>query len=361
MSADLLALTAELVAIASPSFGEGALADYVEDRLRAAPWLEVTRLGDNVIARTVGSRPVRVILAGHLDTVPANGNGTPVVDGDTLWGLGAADMKSGLAVMVDLATTLEHTGVEVTYIFYVAEEVAREHNGLLAVAEARPDLLAGDVAILGEPTGARIEAGCQGVIKVRLSLGGIRSHSARPWTGVNAVHRLGTVLARLAQWEERRPVIDGCEYRESLQAVAVEGGVAANVVPDLATLVVSHRFAPDRSLTEAEDAVMAVLGAGLDPALGDLVEIVDRAPAARPGLDHPTLAALLRATGMPARAKLGWTDVAFFVARGVPAVNYGPGDPEVAHSPAERVTRREIENVQVALASLLSTRSSDVR
>ncbi|MDQ2724727.1 MAG: M20/M25/M40 family metallo-hydrolase, partial [Actinomycetota bacterium] len=187
---DLLAETAELMVIPSPSHHEQDLADHIERRLRAAPWLEVTRIGANVIARTTGTGPGRIVLAGHLDTVPANGNATPRTEGDTLWGLGAADMKSGLAVNLHLATTIEDPATEVTYVFYAAEEVAREHNGLLAVAAARPDLLAGDVAILGEPTNALIEAGCQGVVKLRVTLAGRRAHTARPWMGINAVHRL---------------------------------------------------------------------------------------------------------------------------------------------------------------------------
>ncbi len=356
VTTDLLADTAELMAIPSPSHHEDALADHIEGRLRSASWLEVTRIGANVIARTTGTRPGRTILAGHLDTVRADGNATPRVEGDTLWGLGAADMKSGLAVNLHLATTLADPATEVTYVFYAAEEVAREHNGLLAVAAVRPDLLIGDVAVLGEPTGAVIEAGCQGVVKLRVTLSGLRAHAARPWMGANAVHRLGPVLAQVAAWPERRPVLDGCEYRESLQAVEVEGGVAANVVPDRASLVLSHRYAPDRTTEEAEAALADLLRPVIDDRLGDAIEVVDRAPPAWPGLDHQVLGALVGATGAPPRAKLGWTDVAFFSGRGVPAVNYGPGDPEVAHSSQERVDRKDVEVVEATLARWLSGR-----
>jgi succinyl-diaminopimelate desuccinylase len=350
---DLLAETAELMAIPSLSHHEEELADHVEARLRAVPWLEVTRIGANVIARTNGSRPGRIVLAGHLDTVPANGNATPRVEGDTLWGLGAADMKSGLAVNLHLATTIEDPVTEVTYVFYAAEEVAREHNGLLAVAAARPDLLAGDVAVLGEPTNGVIEAGCQGVVKVRVTLAGRRAHSARPWMGTNAVHRLAPLLARVAGWEERRPVIDGCEYRESVQVVRVEGGVAANVVPDRASVVVSFRYAPDRTPAEATGVVRDLAGTGLDPDRGDQIEVIDLAPAAPPALAHPILAGLVEATEAPPRAKLGWTDVAFFTGRGTPAVNFGPGDPEVAHAADERVERRDLDVVCGCLHRLL--------
>ncbi|MDQ2726445.1 MAG: succinyl-diaminopimelate desuccinylase [Actinomycetota bacterium] len=353
--ADLLAETAELMGIPSLSHHEQDLADHVEARLRAAPWLEVTRIGANVIARTTGNRPGRIVLAGHLDTVPANGNATPRVEGDTLWGLGAADMKSGLAVNLHLATTIEAPATEVTYVFYAAEEVDREHNGLLAVAASRPDLLAGDVAILGEPTNAVIEAGCQGVVKLRVTLAGRRAHTARPWMGTNAVHRLAPLLTRVGEWEERRPVIDGCQYRESVQVVGVEGGVAGNVVPDRASIVLSFRYAPDRTPDEATGAVRDLVEASVDPAQGDQVEVIDLAPAAPPGLAHPILAGLVSATQAPPRAKLGWTDVAFFTERGTPAVNLGPGDPEVAHSAHERVDRRDLDAVCGCLRHLLAT------
>ena len=353
MTTDLLADTAELVGIASVSHEERDLADHLEARLAAAPWLTVDRIGDNVVARTTLGRRERLILAGHTDTVPVNGNAVPRLEGDTLWGLGAADMKSGLAVMLELATTARHPAVDVTYVFYVCEEVARRHNGLMQLFACRPELLAGDVAILGEPTAGRVEAGCQGVLKLIVSLSGRRAHTARPWTGVNAIHRLGGVLDVVAGYEGRRPVIDGCEYREALQAVAVEGGVAPNVVPDAATVTLNHRFAPDRDEAEAEAALRQLLGPVLDTAAGDSLTVVDSSPAAPPGLGHPLLSRLVEATGDAPRAKLGWTDVAFFAEHGVPATNFGPGDPEVAHTAAERVDRADVEAVHAALGSLL--------
>lgn len=349
---DLLAQAAALVDIASPSRAEGALADHVEGRLRACPWLEVHRIADNVVART-GSGPGRVLLAGHLDTVPANGNDRARIEGDVLWGLGAADMKGGLAVMLALAETIPAPACPVTWVFYAAEEVARTESGLLQVAAARPDLLDAEVALLGEPTGAVVEAGCQGTLRVRVTLGGRRAHTARPWTGANAVHRLAPLLTAVAATPARRPVLDGCEYREALVAVAVEGGVAANVVPDRATVTLGHRFAPDRDATAAEAWVREVLAPHLDAGLGDAVEVLDAAPAAPPALGHPVLAGLVAATGAPPRAKLGWTDVAFFAERGVPAANLGPGDPEVAHRADERVAAGELAAVDRVLRGLL--------
>ncbi|HET9077538.1 MAG TPA: succinyl-diaminopimelate desuccinylase [Acidimicrobiales bacterium] len=351
---DLLAATAALVDVPSVSHAEKQLADRVEGQLRRIPDLDVRRLGDNVVARTGLGRGRRVLLAGHLDTVPANGNERARVDGDSLWGLGSADMKGGLAVMLDLAATLDDPAVDVTWVFYAAEEVARQHNGLLQIEAADPSLLRADAAILGEPTGALIEAGCQGVLKLEVSLAGSRAHTARPWMGVNALHRLGPLLERVAAFDERRPVIDGCRYREALQAVGVEGGVAANVVPDRATVLLNHRFAPDRDESAAESAVVAWLEPALDPAVGDSVTVVDSSPAASPNLTHPLLEKLLDATGSPPRAKLGWTDVAFFAERGVPAVNFGPGDPELAHTADERVTRADLDKARACLAALLA-------
>ncbi|MHB1535476.1 MAG: succinyl-diaminopimelate desuccinylase [Acidimicrobiales bacterium] len=353
-AADLLAATAELVDVDSVSHHEAALADLVEARLRAVAGLAVERIGDNVVARTRHDLSNRLLLAGHLDTVPPAGNAGARVDGDTLWGVGSADMKGGLAVMLALAGAVEEPAVDLTWVFYVAEEVAREHNGLLAIERARPDLLTADAVILGEPTGSVVEAGCQGVLKVEVTLAGRRAHTARPWMGANALHRLAPLLTALAGFDARQPVVDGCRYREALQAVAVTGGVAANVVPDRAVLTLNHRFAPDRDAAAAEVALRARLETFLDAAAGDVMAVVDAAPPALPGLDHPLLAALLAATGVEAKAKLGWTDVAFFAERGIPAANFGPGDPELAHAAEERVDRADLDRAFAVLRSLVT-------
>jgi succinyl-diaminopimelate desuccinylase len=348
---DLLQLTADLVDIPSVSLEERAIADWLEAELRKVPWLAVDRLGDNLVARTDEGRPMRIALAGHTDTVPVNDNDRAEVEGDTLWGLGASDMKSGLAVMLELARTLDRPAVDVTYVFYAAEEVAAEHNGLGQLFAERPELLAADVALLGEPTAAAVEAGCQGTMRLRVTLHGVRSHTARPWKGRNAIHRLGALLESLGRYDARRPVIAGCEYREALQAVRVEGGVAGNVVPDRAVLELNHRFAPDRRADEAEAHVRAVVAPYLDD--GDTVELVDAAVGAPPGLEHPLLRALIDRNRLAVTAKLGWTDVARFAAHGVPAANFGPGDSTVAHMADERVERAAIERCFAALDDLL--------
>ena len=348
---DLLAATAELVAIPSLSQHEKALADHVEATLRRLPGLDIVRVGDNVVARTRLRRPTRVVLAGHLDTVPPKGNERPRTEGGTLWGLGSTDMKGGLAVMLDLAATPPGPAYDVTYVFYVAEEIARAHSGLLEVARQAPELLEGDAAVVCEPTNSAVEAGCQGVIKAEMVLAGRRAHVARPWMGRNAVHRLGPVLTRLGSWAPRRAVIDGCEYREALQAVHLSGGVASNVVPDRAALELNYRFAPDRGLDAAARELEEMLAPCLED--GDSFEVTDSAPAAPPSLGHPFLAALVATSGAGVTGKLGWTDVAFFAERGTPAANFGPGDPELAHMAGEMVTRSSLERARDVLGRLL--------
>jgi succinyl-diaminopimelate desuccinylase len=348
---DLLERTAELVAVPSVSLDEARLAGRVEAELRAIAGLEVERVGDNVVARTTLDRPLRVVLAGHLDTVPANGNATPRIEDDVLWGLGATDMKGGLAVMLELARSVPTPAVDVTWVFYVGEEIASVHNGLGQLFRDRPDLVSGDVAVLGEPTGGAIEAGCQGSSRVNVILHGQRAHSARPWMGRNAIHRAGRLLEILAAYEPRRPVLDGCEYREAIEAVAIEGGVAGNVVPDLVTVTVNLRVAPDRTSAEAVAGLRDMLGAALEA--DDEVQVVDVAEGAAPAMTHPLLAALRDRNDLVVRAKLGWTDVARFAEAGIPAVNFGPGDSELAHSADERVDRASLEATYAALADLL--------
>jgi succinyl-diaminopimelate desuccinylase len=353
VSRDLLKATADLVDIASVSHNEGPITDHIEERLRTVSWLDVTRIGNNLVARTHFGHRQRLILAGHTDTVPVNDNATARIKGDVLHGLGSADMKGGLAVFLELAETVSAPTVDLTYVFYECEEVAAIHNGLKKLLAERPDLVAGDAAILGEPTEAIIEAGCQGTMRAALTLGGARAHSARPWMGRNAIHRMGIVLDRLAAYESRRPVIDGCEFRDAIQAIHIEGGVAGNVVPDRATVRINHRFAPDRTIDEATNHLRSVIG---DDILNDdaTFDVVDAANAAAPSLTHPLLASLATRVGVAPRAKLGWTDVAFFAAQGIPAVNFGPGDPTIAHTKDELVHRHEIERAHAVLHTLVT-------
>jgi succinyl-diaminopimelate desuccinylase len=346
---DLLDLAAELVDVPSESHQETALADLFESRLHTASHLTVHRLGDNVVARSEQGREHRIVIAGHLDTVPANNNQGARIEGDRLYGLGACDMKGGLAAQLATALAINESAVDVTYVFYSCEEVAAQHNGLKQLFDLRPELVAGDVALLGEPTSATIEAGCQGTLRVKAVYKGERAHTARPWKGLNAIHRLGRVLESLNGYEGRRPVVDGCEYREAIQAVYVEGGVAGNVVPDEAILTVNLRYAPDRSPEEAQSHVAEQL----EPY--DELIIDDHAQGARPALSHPLLRTLIIRNELEVRAKLGWTDVARFAEHGIPASNFGAGDASIAHTRNEFVERQEIELVHSALLDLLTT------
>ena len=333
--------------IPSVSHHERAITDYLEELLAGAPWLEVTRIGENLVARTHLGRDRRLVLAGHTDTVPPNRNERARLDGDLCWGLGSCDMKGGVAVLAELARTVREPQVDVTYVLYECEEIEARYNGVERLFQERPDLLVGDAAVLAEPTGARVEAGCQGTMRAVLTYLGVRAHSARAWLGRNAIHRLSPALDALAAYRGRQVEIDGCTFREGLQAVRIEGGVAGNVVPDRAALTVNHRFAPDRTPGQAEAHVREVLGEA------DRFDLIDMAPAAPPSLGHPLLTALLAATGHPAEAKLGWTDVARFASRGVPATNFGPGDPNLAHHADERVSRGDLVTVYSVLKNLL--------
>ncbi|MEU5884928.1 succinyl-diaminopimelate desuccinylase [Spirillospora sp. NPDC047279] len=330
LSADVTDLTAAIVDIESVSGGERELADAVEEALLALPHLTVERVGENVVARTGLGLPERVVLAGHLDTVPLNGNLPSRVEGDRLYGCGTTDMKSGVAVALKLAATVTAPTRDITFVFYECEEVDAARNGLRKLAETRPELLAGDFAVLMEPTTALIEGGCQGTIRVEVTAPGERAHSARAWMGSNAIHRAGEILDVLRAYEPTRPVVDGLEYHEGLNAVFVRGGVAGNVIPDECVVTINYRFAPDKSLADAE-AYLRDLFKGFE------VVVTDGSPAARPGLTHPAAAAFVAATGAEVRAKLGWTDVARFSELGVPAVNYGPGEPTLAHTRDEYV------------------------
>lgn len=347
LSRDAGAVTAQLVDIESVSGNEKALADAVEDALRAMPHLRVDRDGDAVVARTALGRAQRVVLAGHLDTVPVADNLPSRVEGERLYGCGATDMKSGVAVQLRLAASLAQPNRDVTYVFYDCEEVEAARNGLGRLARTRPEWLAGDFAVLLEPSGAVVEGGCQGTMRAAVTARGQRAHSARAWMGANAIHEASRILDALRAYEPRRPVIDGLEFREGLNAVYVTGGVAGNVIPDECVVSVNYRFAPDRSEEAAGSHVREVF-TGFD------VEVVDSAPSADPGLSGAAAAAFVDAVGGQPRAKLGWTDVARFAAAGVPAVNYGPGDPSLAHTRGEYVDLAAVLDCEARMRAWLT-------
>ncbi|MGE3288001.1 MAG: succinyl-diaminopimelate desuccinylase [Pseudonocardia sp.] len=331
LTADPVALTAALVDVPSVSGDEAALADALEAALREqAPHLEVTRSGAAVLARTHLGRARRVLLAGHIDTVPVADNLPSRREGTRLYGCGTSDMKAGDAVIAHLAATLPAPRHDLTLVFYDCEEVEATRNGLGRIERELPDWLHADLAILGEPTNGAVEAGCQGTLRAEIRTAGRRAHSARSWLGDNAIHRAAPVLDRLSRYEPREVDIDGCVYREGLQAVRITGGVAGNVVPDECVVTVNFRFAPDRDAAGAQAHVREVFD-GFDPVVTDL------SPAALPGLGAPAAREFLAATGAAPSAKYGWTDVSRFAALGIPALNYGPGDPNLAHTREEHV------------------------
>jgi succinyl-diaminopimelate desuccinylase len=351
LTASAVDLTVQLVDIESVSRNEQAIADAVETALSAYAHLTVSRHGNTVVARTDLGRGERVVIAGHLDTVPLNDNlparRETTEHGDLLHGLGTCDMKGGDAVILRLAATVPEPNRDVTYILYEAEEIDSEFNGLNLLGQSHPELMHGDFAILMEPSNAEVEAGCQGTLRVEVRATGERAHSARSWKGVNAIHRATPILERLRDYQPRKPLIDGLEYHEGLNAVGIRGGVAGNVLPDECVVEVNFRFAPDRSEDEAQEFVRELFD-GYD------VTVVDSAPGALPGLDLPAAKAFVEAVGREVNPKFGWTDVARFTALGIPAVNFGPGDPMLAHKQEEHVPVEHIERCEQQLTDWLT-------
>jgi succinyl-diaminopimelate desuccinylase len=354
LTRDVVDLTRALCDIESVSGNERVIADAVESALAPLTHLQVSRHGDAVVARTDLGRDERVVLAGHLDTVPlsAAGNLPTWIEGagadQRVFGRGTCDMKGGVAVQLALAAALREPNRDVTYIFYDGEEVESDRNGLGRIARTAPDVLAGDLAVLLEPTDGLVEGGCNGTIRVDVLAEGVAAHSARAWMGHNAIHEAATVLGRLTAYRPREVEVDGLVYRECLNAVRVAGGIAGNVVPDRCVISVNYRFAPSSSPAEAEAHLREVFA-------GYQITVTDAAAGARPGLDRPMTQAFVRAIGTPPRPKYGWTDVARFSALGTPAVNFGPGDPMKAHADDEHVLARQVRDCAAALTRWLGS------
>jgi succinyl-diaminopimelate desuccinylase len=344
---NLAELTADLVNIPSISLAEKQLADEIAGQLKELPDLKISRFENTLVASTQNSHPVRVILAGHLDTVPANNNQTATVDANSIAGLGAVDMKGGLAVMLKLAQQTQNFKKDVTFFFYEAEEIESKYNGLEKVSQTSPSSLVGDFAVLLEPTDAILELGCQGSVRFKVKLTGSRAHSARWWKGENAIHKAAEVLALANSYQPRTPEIEGLTFKEGLQAVAINGGVAGNVVPDAAEIYFNHRFAPDRTADQAIAHLTEIFSKYE-------LEIIDVADAAAVGLNNSELANFVREINLPTAPKFGWTDVARFSKLNIPAINFGPGDPHLAHHPAEAVEIVQLDIVYSKLHSWLT-------
>lgn len=353
MTPDLLSSCFDLVNIYSVSHQEESLSEYVQQQLSTCSWLDVEVIDSEIVASSHLGLPKRILFAGHLDTVPSSGNFPGRLEDESCWGLGSVDMKAGLSVFLELAKNLQKPIMDVTFVFYTCEEVDRSYSGLWKLYQQRPELIKADAVILGEPTGAKVEAGCQGTMRILVKMSGVRAHTARPGMGLNAIHRLHLVLALLNDYKPRTIVIDSCEFKESLQAVKIEGGIANNVVPDEVNLAINFRFAPDRNVVQAFDYLKALLEPVMAVENGDAIELIEGVEGALPSLSNPILSSLAKKAGS-VDAKLGWTDVSTFASMGVPATNFGPGDPALAHSPNEYVTKQDLETVYKILFELCS-------
>ncbi|MDF2509669.1 MAG: succinyl-diaminopimelate desuccinylase [Microbacterium sp.] len=352
LTASSVDLTRAICDIPSVSGDEKPLADAIEAAITPLAHLEVFRHGNTIVARTNLGRAQRVAIAGHIDTVPINANlptRDMVIDGvPYLWGRGTVDMKAGTAVQLKLAAELTDPAIDITWLWYDNEEIEASKNGLGLLAAVRPDLFQADFAILGEPSNGEVEGGCNGTLRAIVRTSGVRAHSARAWIGENAIHRAAPILTRLSEYRAKEVLVEGLLYRESLSAVRIAGGVAGNVIPDACEVEVNYRFAPSKSAADAAAHLRGVL-AGFD------VEITDAAEGARPGLDAEIAKQFVAAVGAEPRPKYGWTDVARFSALGIPAVNYGPGDPHLAHHDEERVPLAQIDAVERGLRAWLTS------
>jgi succinyl-diaminopimelate desuccinylase len=353
LSKDVAELTADLIDIPSVSGYEKTIADVVEASLKRQPHLNVTRFGDTVVARTELGRSERVLLAGHLDTVPlpsateARGSVPSRWLGEALYGRGATDMKGGVAVQLALAHHLASPEKDLTFVFYDHEEVEAAKSGLLRVATQARALLNADLAVLLEPTNGLVEAGCNGTLRLRVATEGTAAHSARAWMGDNAVHKLAGLLVTLRDYQPASVYVDGLEYREGLNAVGIGGGIAGNVIPDAAYVDINYRFAPDKSVDQAEDHVRHLLN-------GFQLVRTDAAGGARPGLGNSAVQSLVSTVGGTPQPKYGWTDVARFAELGIPAVNFGPGDALLAHTDDEHVLASDVRKCLGALLDWLT-------
>ncbi|MEI6453260.1 MAG: succinyl-diaminopimelate desuccinylase [Actinomycetes bacterium] len=340
-----------LVSVDSPSRGEAELVSLLEGWLADFPDISVQRVGDNLIAEANLERSERVLLVGHLDTVPISLGHAPRIEGDLLYGVGSADMKGSLAVFLGILKDAQAAKVGISLVLYAREEIARSESGLTEVLSARPDLTSAKIAIVGEPTAGAIEAGCQGSLRTRIDLAGLRAHSARPFMGRNAIHRSAALVAAVGAYEPREVEIEGLGFTEQVQCVGIDGGISGNVVPDRCSLSVNFRYAPNRTPAQAEQWIREFFKAYLEP--GDYLEFEDNAPAAQPFLSLAAVAQLLALTGKPAHAKVGWTDVATLADAGLAAVNFGAGDPLLAHHPDEQVSLAQLESMDAVLRSFL--------
>jgi len=342
-----------LCSIPSPIGEEKALCDAVSDRLLRQP-LEgaIRRYGDSIVVPVVRKREEgrpHVALVGHLDTVRTE-NGPARMEGGRIYGAGAADMKAGLALMIVVAETLTQLlTCDLTLVFYAREEGPFVENELGPVLEKDEDLRTVDVAVCLEPSDNRVQLGCCGSLHATVTFEGRTGHSARPWEGENAITKAALLLDRLAALQPVEHLIDGHVYRSVTTVTLANGGRGRNVVPDVFTLNLNHRFAPTTSVEKAQEDILALVNGEAR------VEFTDLAPGAPPGASHPLVQKLLQSGVRAVEPKQAWTDVARFATLGIPAVNFGPGENAQAHQRNESTDASLLFHGYRILVSWLTT------
>jgi succinyl-diaminopimelate desuccinylase len=338
--------TLELVDVPSESLHEAEIRERV--RFLVPPPFAAVFEGDDAFfwARERRSDVPLLVLAGHYDTVPAQGNLPGRIDAGAVHGCGASDMKGGVAVALELVRELAVTEpgpVDVGLVLFGREELPPEHNPLPALFDGCPLVREADLAVLLEPTDLTIQAGCLGNVSARITFHGVGGHSARPWLAENAIHAAIEGLARIATLERREAVIDGLPFYEVASVTRIEAGVADNVVPDEALATVNLRYPPDRTPAEAEELLRSLVPTDTS------VEITGNSPPGDVSVDAPLVRALEAAGSLPIEPKQAWTNVADFTARGIPAVNFGPGATRYAHRRDELVEIASLERAYDAL------------
>lgn len=351
----LFELTKDLIQINSVSGNEKQLVDKLENHLKSFSHLKLTRISNTLVAECKKPETAQIILAGHVDTVPPASNETVKIVGNTLYGLGACDMKGGIAVMIKLAESAKDFNVSTRFIFYESEEVEINKNGLQLLSRRQPELLKADGAILLEPTNSQLELGCQGVLLFNIQVKGVKAHAARPWKGVNSITRAPKIIESVKSFPKKKVMLEGVCYKESLEPVKFNSGSATNVIPDLAEITLSYRFAPDKSADIAQAEIFSHFKHVLDNSLGDNIVILEARNGAYPASKSGIFKQLFELTSNKVSAKLGWTDVAFFSENQTVAVNFGPGDPQLAHSPDEKLEKGELEQSYKILTQFLKS------
>jgi len=342
---DLAERTLALCEIRSPVGEEGEIAGYVARETGGE------RIGNAVVCGSVTGKRPAVILAGHLDTVPIQEGDFPARRSQgRIRGRGASDMKGALAVMIELwrSLPLAELPVELVLVFYDREEGPIAENGLLPLVERRPDLRKAALALCLEPTDLALQLGCCGSMHATLTFPGKSAHSARPWQGENAIHKAGPLLEHLRLQPPREVRIGELVFREVMSVTRIEGFSGRNVVPACCDLNLNFRFAPGRTVQEAEDEVMQ-----LAHKFGAEARITDRAPSGPAILDNPLLQELRALTAAPVEAKQAWTDVAQLAQLGIPAANFGPGEQAQAHQKDESCTEAPLRRAYAMLERFL--------